>query len=314
MSEALPQSDQPTLSVVVPCKGAATLVACLDSLSPGFQDYDQPYEVVVVDGWWDDDVERVCADRAYVNLVRSRGNLVPGPARNLGVARAQAELIVFLDADCVAEPTYLSAAARALRNGARISGGPILDALLSPVSMTDNYLQFADFPPGRVDSEVAWLPTCNFAIHKEDFDAVGGFVDTGMPLGEDPILCFEIGRRSPGGVRFTADQRVRHRGRAEFNIMLHHHWRFGHGRALLGIQVKPWQRKVGRSVFAVPAVAGWRYLYLLRRTIKWAPGRVPRALLLSPIVMIALIAWAWGFRSGCRKPIQEVGSDALSPV
>ncbi len=308
------QADNPVLSVVVPCKGAATLGACLDSLSPDTQDFDKPYEVVVVDGWHDDAVAALCGKLPWVRLVRSRDNLVPGPARNLGVKHAQTGLIVFLDADCVALPTYLSSAYKALSNGARISGGPILDALRNPVAMADNYVQFADFPPGRCDGLVAWLPTCNFAIHKEDFLAVGGFVNTGMPLGEDPILCFEIGRRTPGGVRFTANQQVRHRGRAELGAMLRHHRTFGYGRAVLGIEVKPWQRKVGRSLFAVPAIALWRWWYLLRRTMKWAPGRVPRALLLSPITLLALLAWAWGFRSGCHQPIQDVGSDALSPV
>lgn len=306
-------SDNPILSVVVPCKGVGTLAACLTSLSPETQDFEQPYEVIVVDGWYDEAVAAYCRELSWVTLVRSRGNLVPGPARNLGVEHARAGLVVFLDADCVADPGYLSASHRALINGARISGGPILDALLSPVSMSDNFVQFADFPPGRRDGPVAWLPTCNFAIHKEDFLAVGGFVDTGMPLGEDPILCFEIGRRSPGGVRFTADQRVRHRGRAEFKVMLGHHWKFGYGRAVLGLEVKPWQRSVGRSVFAVPGVAMWRYLYLMRRTAKWAPVRLIRSLLLTPIVLMALFAWAWGFRKGCHQPIQDVGSDALSP-
>ena len=149
--------SQLVLSVVVPCKGAATLQACLDSLSPGTQDFDRPYEVVVVDGWHDDAVAEMCEPLEWVSLVRSRGNLVPGPARNLGVEHAKTGLIVFLDADCVAEPTYLSAAHRALVSGARITGGPIMDALRSPVAMADNYVQFADFPPGRVDGEVAWL-------------------------------------------------------------------------------------------------------------------------------------------------------------
>lgn len=307
-------NNNPVLSVVVPCKGAATLGACLDSLSPDTQDFGKPYEVVVVDGWHDDAVAQMCEPIGWVKLVRSRDNLVPGPARNLGVKNAATGLIVFLDADCVASPTYLSAAHKALTGGARISGGPIMDALASPVAMADNFVQFADFPPGRCDGEVAWLPTCNFAIHKEDFVAVGGFVDTGMPLGEDPILCFEVGRRTPGGVRFTADQRVRHRGRQELGAMLRHHRTFGYGRALLGIEVKPWQRSVGRWALAVPAIAIWRYKYLLGRTLKWAPGRLPRALLLSPITLLALLAWGWGFRAGCREPIKHVGTDALSPA
>lgn len=312
MSEA--QEHKPVVSVVVPCKGAGTLKACLDSLSPDVQSFDQPYEVIVVDGWHDDEVAAMCQALPWVQCVRSRGNLVPGPARNLGVENATTDLIVFLDADCEADKGYIAAAYHALMNGARITGGPILDALFSPVAKADNYVQFAEFPPGRPDSEQPWLPTCNFAIHKEDFVAVGGFVNTGMPLGEDPILCFEVGRRTPGGVRFTAAQRVRHRGRAEFVTMLKHHRTFGYGRAVLGIEVKPWQRRVGRSVFAVPAIALWRYIYLMRRTFKWAPLRVLRALLLTPITLAALLAWAWGFRAGCHKPIQDVGSDALSPT
>lgn len=308
---------QPVVSCVVPCKGAGTLRDALASLHD--QDLAEPYDVVVVDGWWDDAVASLCAEFPRVRLVRSRDKLVPGPARNLGVAHASSEYLAFTDADCVVERGFLSAAKRALDAGVRLAGGPVLDALpwWRVVARADNLSQFADFPPTRPGGRAAYFPGCNMAMRKADFLAVGGFPDTGMPAGEDTLLCVAASERWPGedGVRFVPDMRVRHRGRSDLSGFLAHQEFFGYCRGTVGMRVPAWQRAWGRRWWMVPAVTGKRYVYMLQRTAQWHPAGLAKAAALSPLVVWGMFRFAVGFRRGCLEAaragrgVGEEGSD-----
>ena len=93
------------LSVVIPAYNAAeTIAVCLDALAAQER---APDELLVVDSSSD----------ATPEIVRSRGpgcllqhlprRTLPGRARNLGLARATGDLVVFTDADCVPRRDWL---------------------------------------------------------------------------------------------------------------------------------------------------------------------------------------------------------------
>lgn len=296
---------KPLISVIVPCKGAGSLRACLESLDR--QEIDGPYEIIVVDGWHDDQVAAVAAEFSKVRLVRSTARLVPGPARNLGAQHAKSDYLAFTDADCIAEPTFLAAAKAALDRGARLAGGPILDMLpFNPVAVTDNYSQFADFPPTRPEGEAEFFPGCNMAIRKEDFFEIGGFKNTRMPAGEDTLLCFDVADRWPGGVRFVPDMRILHEGRTDFRTFLKHQELFGFCRGSIGIKIAPWQRTLGRSRLIYLPLILKRLSYMLGHTIIWNPLGLVKVALISPLLLAGMLAFASGFRRACRSPMTKV--------
>jgi glycosyltransferase involved in cell wall biosynthesis len=292
--------EQPLVSVIVPCRGhGAELVACLDSLAR--QQAAPAHEVIVVDSAADPRVATVVRGHAAVRLVRSDDGLMPGPARNLGVRHSAGKYLGFIDADCMAEAGWLGAAVAGLEDGARLVGGPVLDALpRNPIAGADNLLQFADFPASRQDGEASYFATCNLGVGRAEFDALGGFADVGMPAGEDTLFCDAALERWPHGVRFVRGMRVRHRGRSTVAELWRHQASFGYCRGLLGLRLQPLHRRLGRLALMVPIVALKRLVYIAGAVARRNPVGLVRFTLLSPWLAIGLAAWAGGFRRGCR--------------
>lgn len=295
--------SEPRVSVVVPCRGHAEILGQgLEALSA--QVNAGPFEVVVVDAAADPAVERVAKGFPFVRLVRSTDGLSPGAARNLGVEAAGGEFLAFTDADCRPEPTWLAAAVAALESGARMVGGPILHTRpFHPVAVADNLQQFAEFPPTRPAGAATHFPTCNVALRADDFQAAGGFITN--RLGEDIILSRTMARQWPDGLRFVPGMQVRHMGRTGFRAMLRHNLELGLWRGRLGLRVGPLQVRFGRSLLAIPPFAAWRWLYILRTTCRWHLAGLPRLLVLTPLLLPGLVAWAIGFRRGVRSPAVE---------
>ncbi|MCP4209085.1 MAG: glycosyltransferase family 2 protein, partial [Shimia sp.] len=108
------------------------------------------YEIIVADSTPNSTVADVVAAFPGSRLVRSSTALLPGAARNLGAQHARGAYLAFIDADCVPEPDWLATALAALQAGVKIVGGSILDAYpFHPIAVSDNMLQFADFPRQR---------------------------------------------------------------------------------------------------------------------------------------------------------------------
>ena len=90
------QVASPRLSVIVPVyNGAMHLSRCLDSLRLSNC---SRFEVIVVDDCSTDDSPQI-AQRSGARCIRAPHTLGPAGARNLGVAHAQGDIFVFMDAD-----------------------------------------------------------------------------------------------------------------------------------------------------------------------------------------------------------------------
>ena len=292
----------PELSVVVPCLGhAEELRACLTALSA--QDLRSVYEVVVVDSASDDQVAAAVSTFPIARLVRSEARLAPGPARNLGVSIAVADLLVFTDADCRPEPGFLGAARATLNQGARLATGPIVDAPGGFIAACDNLLQFVDFSAGRPAGPAQYAPGCNLAIRKADFLAAGAFPDGGA---EDLRLSIAVAERWPGRLMFNPEMRVRHLGRPTLGALIDHHRSFGLERARHRVHLKHWQLRLGRCRIMMLPIAAKRLAYLGSRTLRWNPRRLAFVLGSSFVLMVGLVAWARGFRAGLILDGQDI--------
>lgn len=297
------EPDRPLASVIVPCKGhAIELRRCLRSLE--CQQADFPFETLVVDSASDPAVMAAGEEFPDVRFIRGDRNLLAGPARNLGVREARGEYIAFIDADCQADPGWLTSAARALGGeaAAELVGGPVLDARpWHPVAVTDNILQFADFLPGRPEGPARYFPGCNMAVRRTVFLAAGGFSDDNVIAGEDTKFSEQVRARWPRGLQFVQEMTIRHDGRKRAIDFLRHQSSFGYVRAILGLHLSPFQQRWGRRRAALPAVVGKRLVYIVRRNLAWGLPRSPRLVLLFPMIVAGLTTWAVGFRRGCYE-------------
>ncbi len=193
----------PTFSVVIPTRDRNELLAqCLARLAPGAQlGVDAAdYEVIVAD---DSPTE---AARAYLSTHFPWARWVAGPRRgpasnrNRGAAAASAQLLVFIDDDCLPEPGFLLGYATALRGEISVYEGQITCAagVHSP----------RETSPINLSGGVLW--SCNFAIRRDTFAAIGGF-DERFPFAhmEDEDLRERI-VTAGYDITFVADASVDH--------------------------------------------------------------------------------------------------------
>lgn len=258
-----------------------------------------PYEVIVVDSTSNDSVSKVTDMFENVRHVYSP-DLFPGRARNMGVYYARSDYLLFIDADCIPEPGWMMSAISALKAGAKMAGGPIIDKFpWHPVASIDNLMQFADFPGQRPDGSISYFPGCNLALSRKVFIELGGFPDY-VRAGEDVIFSSSAYKKWPLGLRFIQDMRVRHSGRKTFKAFLKHQQEFGFYRGHLRLKLRPLYQRFGREIFMVFPVICIRFHYIVSCTVRWNMQGIVRIIVFLPILIFGLIAWAEGFRRGCR--------------
>jgi glycosyltransferase involved in cell wall biosynthesis len=290
----------PAVSVIIPCRDhAEELDRCLQSL--GEQGSANLIEIIVVDSSGNDRAATVAARQSAVQLYRSEGRLLPGQARNLGASKAQGRFLAFIDADCIAEPNWIATLQAALEAGHRAVGGAVLQGdPWNPVSVVDNLMQFVDLHPMRPSGPSDLLPSCNLAIAREDFDAVGGFPELELPAGEDVLFCTKVRSRWTDGLYFEPAMQVQHFGRSGLREFWLHQVTFGYCRGAYALELQPGHRRLGRKWMFAPAVAAKRLSYLLSRAAGHPPSFV-RMIVLSPLLVVGIAGWCVGFRRGCME-------------
>jgi GT2 family glycosyltransferase len=203
---------QPVVSVVVPTHDRADYLAVtLDSLHE--QDFDEPYEVIVVDDGSRDATPSV-AGRSGARYVRHDPPRGVNAARNEGARNATAELIGFVDDDVDAPAGWL----RALVHGARehpeaeAFGGPIRARFEGPAPRSCG----RELPPittldlGSEDREAELVWSANMLVRRTAFERVGEF-DESLPTGGDEEEWLRRLRANGGTVMYLADAGLDHR-------------------------------------------------------------------------------------------------------
>jgi glycosyltransferase involved in cell wall biosynthesis len=204
---------KPTISVIIPhLNQPAALEACLSSLERQVLNRDL-FEVVVVDNGSATVPTDIVARHPGAQLL-SEPAPGPGPARNAGVGAARGEVLAFIDADCRADPDWLSSILNALLTSkpGTILGGDVriwqaADTTLNAVAAYESVFAY------RFKLYIerhGYSGTGNMAVFRRDFDRVGRFA--GVDVAED----MEWGQRAVrAGLQFqyTPDMIVYHPAR-----------------------------------------------------------------------------------------------------
>jgi glycosyltransferase involved in cell wall biosynthesis len=185
----------PTLSVVIACRNAeATLGVQLEALArePRHAEWD----VLLCDNGSTDGTVALAESyrRLLPNLRVVTAGERPGPAhaRNVGAASTDAPWLAFVDADDEIAPGWVAAMFAALDRHAFVAGSFEARRLNSAAVVRSRPLQQAD---GLQDSGIGpRLPHAgagNLGIHREAFEAVGGF-DADLGCLEDTDFCWRV--------------------------------------------------------------------------------------------------------------------------
>jgi glycosyltransferase involved in cell wall biosynthesis len=206
----------PFISVVIPVWNSPSLIrACLAAIEA--QTYPrEAYEVLVVDNGSTDATPKVVREMAIASLL-----VEPAPgsyrARNLGIRSARGEYVAFTDADCLPDPSWLEAAARAAQaypSAVLLAGRIDLYRVGEGQMACENYERLFAFDQAKnVRNGVA--VTANWMSPRDTLVGVSGF-NADLMSGGDYDLSSRLSREG-GQIVYVEDMRVRHPVRASFS-------------------------------------------------------------------------------------------------
>ena len=100
------KEPDPIVSVVIPSYNSKLWIReCLQAIRS--QSTQLPFEVILVDSSNDGSDQIVALEFPEVRLFHFQKQVFVGPARNIGIEKARGEVVLFLDTDCMAEPTWI---------------------------------------------------------------------------------------------------------------------------------------------------------------------------------------------------------------
>ncbi len=189
---SLPGSNQSQLlSIIIPAyNAAATLGDQLEALKA--QVYKGQWEIVVVNNNSVDNTVKIVQsyqqEMPHLRLVDALAMRRRAYAYNVGAKAAQGDAFIFCDADDIVAPGWLAAMDRALEMYDVVVGGLEVETLNRnapprPAPNTGADYKMMQFLPFGM--------TCNFAVSREAFEAVGGFVDD-LTSGGDVDLSWRL--------------------------------------------------------------------------------------------------------------------------
>ncbi|GLS30392.1 Glycosyltransferase like family 2 [Mesorhizobium albiziae] len=167
----------PRLSVIIPhLNDAVELARCLDALHSQHGD-DLSFEIIVVDNGSSELPTDVCA--TYGARLEIEPIPGPGPARNRGARVATADLLAFIDADCVALPGWVRAIVEFFEQNKAVDfvGGDIDVLPENPARLTavEAYESIFSYRARLYVERYGFAATGNMAVRADAFRAVGPF-------------------------------------------------------------------------------------------------------------------------------------------
>ena len=209
-----------------------------------------PPVVVVDDGSLGVSAERVAAlaSATGATLVRLEVPVGPGGARNAGLERVETDVVAFLDADTVPDPTWLDTLLGHFDDPAvvavapRVVAGPALGpdgaggrpgaAPLLAYERGRSPLDLGNDPglvgPGR---PLRYVPAAALVARVDALRGAGGF-DEGLRYGEDVDLVWRLAGRG-GLVRYEPASIVEHAVRSSRWALARQRWHYGESAAVL---------------------------------------------------------------------------------
>lgn len=182
-------------SVIIPAyNSASTIAECIRALkAQDFQKKD--YEIIVVDDGSKDKTAFI-AEKEGTKVLRQH-NAGPAKARNNGAKFANGKILVFTDADCIAEKNWLQEMLKPFKDpkvigvqGAYKTAQKSIVARFAQIEIEERY-ELMKKNAGCID----WVGSYSAAYRRGDFFSAGGF-DESFPKasGEDPELSYKLAK------------------------------------------------------------------------------------------------------------------------
>lgn len=235
MSTVAKVDKWPIISIIIPVfNGGKTIGKCLRALVN--QTYPTgKYEIIVVDNGSYDNTVNIVKEFPVRLFFENRAHN-SYMARNLGIKQAKGEVIVFIDADCLAETDWLANLVEPFHDeNVGVVAGEVLSP--EPKNLIQGFYAFSGFleQEKKVKNGIAAIATANVAIRKVLFDIVGQF-DESFRWGGDNDFGVRIQREINYLVRFAKRAIVYHFHRGSLKGLIKHAYTYGLGKGRFRIK------------------------------------------------------------------------------
>ena len=244
----------------------------------------EPVEIVVVNSGGSGAAEALAAAGFEVDVTEIGERVLPGAARNRGIAATTAPYVSFLAADCIAEPGWAAARLDAHRAGAAAVASAVTNPFPANLSAWTSYIALFNRRMPGVPLPHALLYGVSYA--RRLFHDHGTFRED-LRGGEDTELHQRL---SASGVAIVWEPRVRtaHRHPTRVRDLLRDQFRRGARSALAWERLQgPAPIRVAVNAFQrIPATARLAWQAVARGERKW----VAAAAMLLPVAAAAYAA------------------------
>ncbi len=284
-------NSKPDVSIVMPNYNSPVVDQTIEAILN--QSFRRNIEIIVVGK----DDPNFIKPNPKITFIRTKERTFPSKARNIGIARARAETIVFVDSDCVPEKGWLQAI---LQNKEDIVTGAVEFDAPSFWTTCDNFVHFYASSRKVKRGEIPLFGTIQLKIPKSKVLSVSGF-DENLETGEDLDMAIKL-KKAGEKFYFEPNAVVRHYPlRKNLFAVLRHSMYWASNSMAVRIKHKVflklpfWLQNrwllLAVAPFASIAVTAnvyskiynWKYIYLL------------------PIVLLAKLAWFYGAFRGLKN-------------
>lgn len=282
---------EPWLTIVIPNLNSPIVDQTLTSIRAQHFDLSQ-VEVLVVGL----DEPGLVQEDELVRLISTGQPVPPAAARNIGLRIARGEIIVFTDADCVAEPDWLTWLTAPYADAdVTVVGGAVAFETDNYWTLAGNLSSFHEFLVSTAAGPRRHLASLNLSARRKVLLAVGGF-DERYPCaaGEDTELSYRL--RAAGHVLLFEPRAIVHHCpiRRSLGALLRHAMDLGRYMPRLWPSV---ENGVGNFLLNYqwllfplgPVMAFWT-----ATRIFWRQPMLLRYLHTWPAIYAAKLAWCWG--------------------
>jgi glycosyltransferase involved in cell wall biosynthesis len=193
----------PCVSIIIPNLNSRLIDRTINSLLEQTA-FDRVREILVIGI----DEPGLVVERDPVRIIPTERPVTAPVARNMGIREAQGDILAFIDADCVADPTWLEALLDAWEAGHLIVGGSVALDGGSYWQLCYNLTMFHEFLPTLPPGTRANLGTLNLCVDRQVVAQVG-LMDETLARGQDTEWTFRM-RRHGYTLRFTPGAIVHH--------------------------------------------------------------------------------------------------------
>ncbi len=195
----------PDVSIIIPNLHSPMIGETLASLER--QSYQGAFEVIVVG----QDRYGLVKEAEGIRHIVTPEPVGPAKARNIGIQAARGDILVFIDADCVASSDWLeSLLAPYASENVSVVGGGVDFPQENFWTLCDNVATFHDYLTTNRPGERDLLPALNFSVRSRVLNEVGPFDERYPFAAEDSDLTTRL-RLKGYGLNFEPHAVVSHR-------------------------------------------------------------------------------------------------------